>query len=55
MATKIFVFVPAFGGTIQATTFLTTHALQQHLASKNIQGAFRRCRSRTLPSCAAWR
>jgi hypothetical protein len=37
MATKIFVFVPAFGGTIQATTFLTTHALQQHLLSKNIQ------------------
>jgi hypothetical protein len=38
MAHKIFVFVPAFGQTITATTFLTTHALQNHLMSKNIQG-----------------
>jgi hypothetical protein len=30
--------VPAFGQILTATTFLTTHALQQHLASKNIQG-----------------
>ena len=38
MAHKVFIFVPAFGQIISATTFLTTHALQQHLASKNIQG-----------------
>lgn len=37
MAHKIFIFVPAFGSIITATTFLTTHALQQHLASKSIQ------------------
>lgn len=38
MAHKIFIFVPAFGQMVSATTFLTTHALQQHLAGKNIQG-----------------
>lgn len=38
MALKVFIFVPAFGQIISATTFLTTHALQQHLASKSIQG-----------------
>lgn len=38
MAHKLFIFVPAFGQIISATTFLTTHALQQHLASKSIQG-----------------
>lgn len=38
MATKIFAFIPAFGQMITATTFLTTHALQQHLAAKSIQG-----------------
>lgn len=35
-ALKVFVFVPAFGQTITATTFLCTHALQQHFASKQI-------------------
>ena len=38
MAHKIFIFVPAFGQQITATTFLTTHALQQALAAKNIGG-----------------
>lgn len=38
MAHKIFIFVPAFGQIVTATTFLTTHALQNHLMSKNIQG-----------------
>lgn len=38
MASKLLIFVPAFGQMITATTFLTTHALQQHLASKGIQG-----------------
>lgn len=38
MSHKIFIFVPAFGQQITATTFLTSHALQQHLMSKNIQG-----------------
>jgi len=38
MPHKIFVFVPAFGQTITATTFLTTHALQQHLGAKGIGG-----------------
>src|SRR5262245_61577853 len=38
MAHKVFIFVPAFGQIITATTFLTTHALQQHLAVKSIQG-----------------
>lgn len=38
MAHKVFIFVPAFGQQITATTFLTTHALQQHFASKNIGG-----------------
>ena len=38
MAKDVFIFVPAFGQTITATTFLTTHALRQHLASKGIGG-----------------
>lgn len=38
MAQKIFIFVPAFGQMVTATTFLTTHALQQVLASKGIGG-----------------
>lgn len=38
MASSLFIFVPAFGQMVTATTFLTTHALQQHLASKGIQG-----------------
>jgi hypothetical protein len=37
MAHKLFIFVPAFGQTLTVTTFLTTHALQQHMASKSIQ------------------
>jgi hypothetical protein len=36
MANRVFVFVPAFGQTIQATTFLTTHALMGQLAAKGI-------------------
>lgn len=36
---KAFIFVPAFGQQITATTFMTTHALQQVLASKGIQAA----------------
>lgn len=35
---KIFMFVPAFGQQITATTFLTTHALQQAFMSKGIGG-----------------
>ncbi len=35
---KIFIFVPAFGQQITATTFLTTCALQQHLFAKGIGG-----------------
>ena len=38
MAKDVFIFIPAFGQTITATTFLTTHALRQHLASKGIGG-----------------
>ena len=38
MANSVFIFVPAFGQIISATTFLCTHALQQHLGSKCIQG-----------------
>lgn len=38
MAHKLFIFVPAFGQQITAATFLTTHALQQHLATKSIGG-----------------
>jgi hypothetical protein len=38
MAHKLFIAVPAFGQTITATTFLTTHALQQALAAKGIGG-----------------
>lgn len=38
MAINIFIFVPAFGQTITATTFLTTHALRQTLSAKGIGG-----------------
>ena len=38
MAKDIFIFVPAFGQQITATTFLTTHALRAHLQSKGIGG-----------------
>lgn len=38
MASKLFIFVPAFGQIVSATTFLTTHALQMHLHAKGIQG-----------------
>lgn len=38
MAVKIFIAVPAFGQMVSATTFLTTHHLQQVLASKGIGG-----------------
>src|SRR5262245_8417627 len=37
-AHNVFLFVPAVGQIITATTVLTTHALQQHLAAKSIQG-----------------
>lgn len=38
MATSIFSFVPAFGQTITAATFLSTHQLQATLATKGIGG-----------------
>lgn len=38
MATDVFIFVPGFGQIISSTTFLTTHALRQHLMSKGIGG-----------------
>lgn len=38
MAKDVFIFVPAFGGIIKACTFLTTHALRQHLMLKGIGG-----------------
>ncbi len=38
MAKNIFIFVPAFGQIISATTFLTTHGLRQLLASKGVGG-----------------
>src|SRR5260221_11734157 len=38
MARNIFIFCPAFGQTITATTFLTTHALRQHLNEKGMGG-----------------
>lgn len=38
MAKNVFIFIPAFGQIITATTFLTTHALRQHLAAKGIGG-----------------
>ena len=36
---QIFMFVPAFGQNISATTFMTTHAVQQALATKSIGGS----------------
>jgi hypothetical protein len=38
VATNIFIFVPAFGQIVTATTFLCTHAVRQHLAMKGIGG-----------------
>lgn len=38
MSKNVFVFVPAFGQQISACTFLTTHALRQHLDSKGMGG-----------------
>lgn len=38
MAKDVFIFVPAFGQTITATTFLTTHAIRALLGSKGIGG-----------------
>ena len=38
MAKNIFIFVPAFGQIISATTFLTTHGIRQLLAQKGIGG-----------------
>src|SRR5690242_2717596 len=38
MAHKVFIFCPAFGGNITATTFLTSHALRDALAAKGIGG-----------------
>lgn len=38
MAKNVFIFVPAFGQIVTATTFLTTHALRQHLNDKGIGG-----------------
>lgn len=38
MAHKVLIFCPAFGGTITANTFLTTHALRDALAAKGIGG-----------------
>ena len=38
MSKNVFIFVPAFGQQITATTFLTTHALRQHLGEKGIGG-----------------
>lgn len=38
MSHNVFVFVPAFGQTVTATTFLTSHALQQAFAAKGIGG-----------------
>lgn len=38
MSTNVFIFIPAFGQIITATTFLATHSLRQHLAMKGIGG-----------------
>ena len=38
MAKNIFIFVPAFGQIISATTFLTTHGIRQLLAQKGLGG-----------------
>lgn len=38
MAKDVFIFVPAFGQTITAATFLTTHAVRAVLGSKGIGG-----------------
>jgi hypothetical protein len=38
MSKNVFLFVPAFGQIITATTFLTTHGIRQHLNSKGMGG-----------------
>lgn len=38
MAKNVFIFVPGFGQIVSATTFLTTHALRQHMSEKGIGG-----------------
>lgn len=38
MSKNIFIFCPAFGQMISAATFMTTHALRQHLSEKGIGG-----------------
>lgn len=38
MAKNVFQFIPAFGQQISACTFLTTHALSEHLRSKGMGG-----------------
>jgi len=38
MAKNVFIFVPGFGQIVSAATFLTTHALRQHLFEKGIGG-----------------
>ena len=38
MSAKLFVFIPAYGQTISATTFLSSHALMPALAGKGISG-----------------
>ena len=38
MSANIFIFIPAFGQIITTTTFLTSHALRQHLSTKGIGG-----------------
>lgn len=38
MATDVFLFVPGFGQIISSATFLSTHAIRQHLMMKGIGG-----------------
>jgi len=38
MANDVFLFIPAFGQIISAATFLSTHAIRQHLTMKGIGG-----------------
>jgi len=49
---KVFMFVPGFGQIITATTFLTTHALQQAMAQKSIGGS---CSTLSFPDIAELR
>jgi hypothetical protein len=39
MAKNVFIFVPAFGQQISAATFMCTHQLIQHLATKSVGGS----------------